>query len=226
MANITIFIDESGTLPDPKDQVIIVAAVGTNLPQKLTKVSKSVRKYLKRSKKTLSEIKFYRAGEKTKRKFLEALAKQNVAIFTLAVEKYGQKIVDTPGNFALLCWLLLEDCFLFYQKGVKQIIFDRHFHQLKDQEEFNQILVRLLDKKLVINHVDSQQDPRVNAADMVAGSLLWFKTGKNKKFYQLIKKKVISEKVLNWKEIKRKFLSRKKLARTGVNAHPKQVSNL
>jgi len=69
---ITIFIDESGTLPNPKDQVVIVAAVGTNLPKLLTKVSKSVRKYLKTSKKTMAEIKFYKAGKKLKRSFSES----------------------------------------------------------------------------------------------------------------------------------------------------------
>jgi len=235
MANITIFIDESGTLPDPKDQVVIVAAVGTNLPQKLINVSKSVRKYLKTSKKTMSEIKFYKAGEKTKKKFLQELARQNVEIFTLTVEKHGQKIADTPENFALLCWLLLEDCFLFYKNQTKEIVFDCHFHKLKDQKEFNQTLINLLGERLPFNHVDSQKDSRVNAADMIAGSVLWLKTGRDKKFYQIIKRKIISEKVLNWKEAKRKFLtinkfvSRKleikKLARTGVNTHPRQVIN-
>ena len=31
----TVFIDESGTLPDPKDRVVIVAAVGTATPRKI-----------------------------------------------------------------------------------------------------------------------------------------------------------------------------------------------
>lgn len=135
MRNITIFIDESGTLPDPKDKVVIVAAVGTNLPQ----------------------------------------AKQNLAIFTLTVEKNGQKIADSPENFAFLCWLLLKDCFLFYKENVKQIIFDRHFHKTKDQQNFNQTLISLLGKKVAINHADSLRDQRLNTADMVAGSMLWLK---------------------------------------------------
>lgn len=206
---ITIFIDESGTLPDPKDKVVIVAAVGTKLPEKLTKVSKSVRRFLKSSKKAMTEIKFYKAGERTKRRFLQELAKQKVEIFTLTVEKYNQKIPDTPENFAFLCWLLLEDCFVFYKNQVKKIIFDRHFHKAKDQKEFNQILTKLLRKKLPFQHVNSQQDSRVNAADMIAGSLLWLETGKDKKFYELIKNQVISKRVLNWKEVRRKFFKEK-----------------
>ena len=207
--NITIFIDESGTLPDPEDKVVIVAAVGTKSPEKLMKVSKSVRKFLKSSKKNMTEIKFYKAGEKTKRRFLQELVKQKVEIFTLTVEKYSQKIPDTPENFALLCWFLLEDCLVFYRNQIKKIVFDRHFHKAKDQKEFNRILTKLLRKKFLFQHVNSYQDPRVNAADMVAGSLFWLETGKDKKFYQLIKNQIISKKVLNWKEVKRKFFKEK-----------------
>jgi len=162
---IVIFIDESGTLPDPNDKVIIVAAVGTGIPATLEKVTKSTRKNLKKKNEAMAEIKFY-------------------------------------------------------QKRVSEVIFDRHFHRLKDQKQFNQVLKSLLGQNLRLNHVNSQEDPRVNAADMVAGSILWAKTGKDKKFYDLFKEKIISEKTLNWKEVKRKFLGIKKLARTGVNTHP------
>ncbi|MBU0569494.1 DUF3800 domain-containing protein [Patescibacteria group bacterium] len=209
MPTITIFIDESGTLPDPKDKVVIVAAVATELPQKINQVSKSVRKYLKSRKRKLNEIKFYRSGERTKKKFLQELAKQEVDIFALTVEKYGRKIADTPKNFALLCWLLLEDCFLYYTKSKTKLIFDRHFHLSKDQTEFNLILSKLLGKKLDITHVDSQIDQRVNTADMIAGSILWLKTGKDAKFYELVKDRMISEKTVNWKEIKKKLYNEK-----------------
>jgi hypothetical protein len=207
MKKVTVFVDESGTLPDPKDKVVIVAAVGSQSPEKLLTISKSVRKFQK--KKYSAEIKFYKAGERTKKKFLEKLAKEDLEIFVLTVEKEGKKIEDSPGNFALLCWLILEDCLLFYKNKLKQVIFDRHFHQKKDQEKFNQVLTRLLNRQLIFIHVDSQKDSRVNAADMVAGSLLWKATGKDKKFYQLIKEKITSEKIINWKQIREKFWAKK-----------------
>lgn len=206
MTKTTVFIDESGTLPDPKDRVVIVAAVGTEMPEKLISINKSVRKL---QKKKDSEIKFYKAGERTKKRFLEKLSKENVEIFVLVVEKEGKKIDDTPENFALLCWLILEDCLVFYQEGIKEVVFDRHFHKRCDQESFNQILFKLLGKKINVSHVDSQKDQRVNSADMVAGSLLWEKTGKDARFYQLIKPKIISEKLVNWRQIKKKFWHKK-----------------
>ena len=56
---ISIFIDESGTLPDPKDKIIVVAAVGSKTPDKILEVNKKVRKRLKQRKKKeqVSEIK-------------------------------------------------------------------------------------------------------------------------------------------------------------------------
>jgi len=206
---ITIFIDESGTLPDPKDQVVIVAAIGTNIPNKLTHITKVTRKYLRKSNKNISEIKFYKSGEKTKKKFLQELAKQQLEIFTLTIQKEGQKITDSPDNFAILCWFLLEDCLLFYQNQVSKVIFDQHFHRQKDQIKFNQKLTELLGQKFNINHVDSQKEPGITAADMIAGSMLWLKTGKDQQFYHLFKKLIISEKVINWKQIKKIFFNKK-----------------
>lgn len=202
----TIFIDESGTLSDPKDKVVIVAAVGIQTPVKLLLINKSIRKYQKQN---ASELKFYRAGERTKKRFLEKLSHENIEIFVLVVEKEGKKIDDTPEHYALLCWLILEDCLIFYQEGIKEVVFDRHFHQKRDQESFNQALFKLLGEDINVSHVDSQKDQRVNSADMVAGSLLWKETGKDTRFYELIKPKIITEKLVNWKQIKKRFWAKK-----------------
>ncbi len=209
MRKISISIDESGTLPDPKDKVIVIAAVGIDNPTVLNKLSKSIRKSLRNKGEAINEIKFYLAGKNTKVKYLRALSEQNIGIFTLIVEKKGQKIADTPENFATICWLLLEECLLFYKETeIKEIIFDRHFHREKDQEVFNQILNKLLRKKLSFIHKDSKSNPFITASDMIAGSILWNNTGKSAQFYLLIKDKIIIEKRINWKEAKRRFFTK------------------
>lgn len=201
--SVYIFFDESGTLPDPKDTVVIVAAVGTAQPQQLIRVTSQTRNHLTKDKNRLSEIKFYNAGDKTRFTFLKELVEKDIRIFTLTIEKPGQSIPDTPENFALLCWLLLEECFLFYGQGIHEIIFDKHFHKKTDREVFDARLVELTGRRFSIIHADSVNDTRVNTADMVAGSILYFRTGKNKQFYEVIKEKIISEKVLHWKEAKK-----------------------
>lgn len=40
----TIFIDESGTLPDIKDKVIVIAAVGTSTPIIIDNIFKTLQK--------------------------------------------------------------------------------------------------------------------------------------------------------------------------------------
>lgn len=207
----TIFIDESGTLPDPKDKVVIIAAIGTQIPRELAEINKKVRKKIRGYKKPeeIIEIKFYQAGDRTKKEFLNELVKYNLDIFVLIIEKNNQKIKDSPENFALLCYILLKECLIFYQDKVEEIIFDRHFHRQKDQQLFNQILESLLKKKYNFKHFDSINHPEINTADMVAGSLLWKYTDKNKEFYEIIRERIVSEMVINWKEAKRKFFQTK-----------------
>ena len=98
---ITIFIDESGTLPDINDKVIVVAAVGTENPEIINHIFKIVKNKEKPRKQT-GEIKFYTSGNKTKKIFFENMNKSDFKIFILEVEKSGSIIHDTPNHFALL----------------------------------------------------------------------------------------------------------------------------
>ncbi len=72
MKKITVFIDESGTLPDPKDKVVIVAAVGTDIPEKIDVIIKEIRKKGKFRKQTC-ELKFYTSGDRTRTSFLKRI---------------------------------------------------------------------------------------------------------------------------------------------------------
>jgi len=206
-----IFIDESGTLPDPKDKIIIVAAVGVDVVDDLLDVIKKVRSQIQSNKKEkqISEIKFYKAGDRTKTIFLQELIKKQIDIFVVIVDKVSQIIPDTPENFALISYFLLEECFLFYRnEKIDKVVFDKHFGREYDQSEFNKKLSYLLGKEINFLHLDSQNNPEVNSADMVAGSLLWKYSGKNDKFYNIIKDRIISEKFINWKEARKRFFDK------------------
>ena len=212
---VKIYIDESGTLPDPDDQVIILAAAGFNDKKTVFKIFKKIRDKVKSKKeKPLHEIKFYNAGLKTKKLFFQELKELPLNIFILIVDKKGQVIADNPENFALLSSLLLKDCLSFYEKDqIEEIIFDRHFHKLKDQNVFNSLLSELLDRKFTLKHIDSLEDPLVNIADMVAGSFLAYVRQKNQGFHHLISDKIITENRLNWKEAKRILVNKTKKLR-------------
>lgn len=204
MSGVTLFIDESGTLPDYRDKIIVVAAAGVYSPRKIEAIIKSVRKRGKFRKLT-GEVKFYTSGEKSKVLFFKKLVEEKFDIFVLVVDKMGRKIEDTPENFAIICGLLLQSVLSFYSE-INEIIFDRHFNKEEDIEKFNKVLEEFFNKKLPrINHVVSQKNRLVNVADMIAGAVLAKETGKDLRFYKIFEKSVVAELRLNWPEAKRKL---------------------
>lgn len=202
MDRLSVFIDESGTLPDPHDKIIVVAAVVAKHPERIDNILKRAKRKGKLRKQT-GELKFYTAGDKTKIAFFELFAEEKFSAFVLTVDKMGRKIKDTPENFSILCWLLLTDVLSFFP--ITDIILDRHFSRKSDQQIFNQLLTKLFDIEFDITHVDSKKHKRVNVADMIAGVVLAKETGKDDQFYKLIEKRVISFKKLNWVEAKRRL---------------------
>lgn len=202
-----IYIDESGTLPDPNDKVIILAAIVTNANNEILKLIKSVKKRSKLRKQT-GELKYYTASEKSKEIFFNKLLTLNLDIFVLIVDKNHAKIEDSPSNFAILSWILIEDIFDYY-KNAKHLIFDKHFSNKSDIEKFNSNLQSFCIFPLTIEHVDSSKNIIVNSADMIAGCILAKETGKNIEYFKIIKKRILSIREINWKELKKRFYQKK-----------------
>lgn len=203
-----VLIDESGTLPDIKSPVIVIAAVVPKSHAQLENMLKPIQKKAGKAK----EFKFYTAGDKTKTLFFKTLAQENISIFLLIINKMKRKIPDTPQHFALLCWLLLGEILHFYPE-LQKITLDRHFHSKNHRADFDKILRNLLgNQKLPLDHVDSKTETTINVADMVAGAVLAKETGKTDKYYSLIRSKIISETKINWAEAKRRFIENKKIS--------------
>ena len=73
-----IFIDESGTLADPKDRFVVVAAVASQDPSVLIKLIPKAHKRIPPKKKLkkerlISEFKFRNVGDKTKERILKEI---------------------------------------------------------------------------------------------------------------------------------------------------------
>lgn len=202
-----VYVDESGTLPDRKDKVIIVAAVGVWSLIQIKNIISSVRKK-SRLKKKSGELKFYTSGDRTKKLFFEKVVKQRIGIFVVVVEKNGQSIPDTPENFAALCWFLLKDVDDFYI-NFKHVVFDKHFSRKSDILNFNSYVNNLIDRKISIEHIDSSKDLVVNIADMITGAVLSAETKKAKEYFEVIKPKLVSYKKISWKDLKRSYLNEK-----------------
>ena len=204
--NLTIFMDESGTLPDPRDEFIVICAVYVkNLKEGRSIISRSL-ETLRKTKKPIKEIKFYYAGQNTKRQFLSAMVASHFEVFVMVIDKKKRKIADTPENFSLLAADLIGEIFLWHKAGKIDVVIDRHFSAKADIEKFNAIVRSSIKDlgQIRITHEDSQKNLLVNTADMVAGSVLWKYTNKDSQFYNIIKENILFEKIVSWPEIKRK----------------------
>lgn len=206
---ITVFIDESGTLPDAKDKFVAVCGVAVLQPKEAENIFSRILNSLRQRNIKIDEIKFYSSGQNTKRQFLSGISAADFKIFALIVDKKSRKIADTPENFSLLVSSLISDVINWYKDKEISFIIDRHFYKKSDQNRFDILTKANVNKnfRLRLKHVDSKQEFLVNTADMAAGSVLWRYRGKDNQFYDLIKENIVIEKLVNWSEIKRRSLS-------------------
>lgn len=204
-----VFIDESGTLPDINDKFVVICGVAVRQLKEAKNIFSRILNSLRQRKIRIKEIKFYHAGQNTKRQFLSGISAANFKIFALIVDKKARKIADSPDNFALLAGNLISDIIKWHKDEKTIFVLDRHFYRKFDQDKFDSLIKKEIggSLKYQIKHVDSQQDFLVNIADMVAGAILWKYRGKDAQFYNLIKENIVMEKLINWPEIKRKSIT-------------------
>lgn len=200
-----IFIDESGTLADPKDRFVVFAGVFSKNPQSLTKLIPKARKRVPPKKKRkrerlVSEFKFRSVGDSTKERILTTLASLDVKLFVFVLDKERRKIKDTPENYGLLVFTLLKQ--VFKKETVDKIVIDRHFNQVEKRQELTEQLLTLCSRDIEITQVDSLTDSRVDLADFVAGAVLKNARDGVDRFKNLIEPKIVSLKVIKWRELK------------------------
>ncbi len=200
-----IFIDESGTLADPKDRFVVFAAIVTDNPKVLIKLIPKARKRVPPKKKhkrerLVSEFKFRTVGDNTKIRILKSLAKQDINIFAIVIDKKGRKVGDTPANYALIVATLLKN--IAKKMKVDEILIDRHYNQQNKQEDLARELKRLYRRQVSITHTDSLTDSRVDLADFAAGAILKSIRDNIHQFKKLIEPKTVSLKMISWKDLK------------------------
>ncbi len=201
-----LFVDEAGTLPDPEDRFVVFAGVGTWHPRAAGKIMRRVARRMptkgKRRRERLGEIKFSSASSKTRRNVLTALAERpDIDVILLAVDKEGRGVADTPENYAAAISYLLQASDVEFSQ--LHMMVDKHFTRPARRAAFDRRIKDLVGSGLTIEHVDSQQDTRVQLADFVAGAALrWYAFGDNL-FRALIEERIVAEKVATWREMKK-----------------------
>jgi len=108
-----IYVDESGSLADPRDTIVTLAAVKTLSPRELRWIIKRVKRdvyYQQPKRDNPSEFKFYTTTRNTRVAVLEALAREKVQVFALSVFTGSQLVPHTPANYGILLCELLRMC--------------------------------------------------------------------------------------------------------------------
>jgi hypothetical protein len=131
---------------------------------------------------------------------LKTITKKDFKIFILTIDKEGRKITDDPVNYAHLIASLLKPAIKKFP-DLAHIIIDRHFTYILHREKFNDLVQKILNKKLFIEHLDSQQNTIVSLPDFVAGSVAEAYNKKNLKYKKIIKKLIILEKKTTWRKL-------------------------
>ena len=199
-----IFIDESGTLADPADRFVVVAAVASKNASSLVKLIPKARKRLPPKRKLkrerlISEFKFRSVGDKTKGRILKEISKADLALFVAVIDKERRSVSDNPKNYAILVWTVLGQCVKNLEIG--SVVIDRHFNQNGKQKQFNEEIYSLAKRTLTIIHADSLVDSRVDLADFVAGAILRAVRNKDSRFKEIIRAKIAFEKLYSWRKI-------------------------
>lgn len=198
-------IDESGRIYDHNDKILIFAVLVVEnlsiLEKIIIRARQRIPKKGKRRLERLSEIKFSLTGDKTRLFILKELAKQNVKIYVLVVNKQGRKIKDDPTNYSLLIGIILKSA-LADNSQITHIFIDRHFTFITQRERLNTSLRKMFDGKLFIEHVDSLQNSVITLADFVAGAIRFSYVRKDNIFRECIKNLIVEEKLKTWREIK------------------------
>jgi len=128
-------------------------------------------KRLGRPAKNAAEIKWSNASQRVRALALAELAESDVEIFLLTVFKGGRKIEDTPENYGILACEVLSHVWHLYPNVA--LALDRHFTSAAQVAAVDTLIHRQWPSQglLSVVHVDSQRNPLVQLADLVAGSV-------------------------------------------------------
>lgn len=189
-----VFIDDSG---DPgfktekgSSKIFVIAMVifKDNLEAEKTSLSiKELRRKLKMS--DLSEFKFNKSSKKFRQIFLETVKKYDFKIRAIVVNKkniYSQRLKTHKENF--YNYIIMQ--VIKNSKSIKKakLKFDKR-GEIEIRNQLRVYLSRELDNKNNnifddLKFVDSRQNTLIQLADMVAGSIFSFYTGKDKSYLE------------------------------------------
>lgn len=209
------FLDESPSLSDNTLFFCVdIVSTSDKTNKKLQNIIKRARKKIvKKSLKSTKELKFHTSDEKTRVYVLSQIAKEDVTIVAIAVDKEGRRVKDTPKNYGTIVGAAIAETATLFP--ALNLTVDKKFPSAQEREfifEAQRAAQLLAKKKTGLNlslnaPVDSETESRVQLADFVAGALNVKYNSGDDHYVEIVKSKIKIEKVLKWTEIKKRIVN-------------------
>ena len=211
------FLDESPSLNDQSFFFCVdIISTSEKTNKHLQNIIKRARKKIvKKQIKQLSELKFHNSDRKTRDYVLTEIAKSNVEIVVIVINKEHRKIADSPLNYGIAIGVVIAENLLIHP--MLNITMDKKFTNKDDEKEFLAISQKMINmvisnnkgnKSIVFNPpADSKNEPLLQLADFVAGAMNAKYNNRDTHYSEIIHSKISVEKEIKWTETKKRIVN-------------------
>lgn len=206
------FLDESPGITDANYFFCVDIVIDTEKAnKKLAKILQLARNKAGKKSKDTSELKFNNTDEKTRIFILSEIAKTNLGIVVLILDKDGRKVEDNPLNYGVAVGTAITESLSIYPNLVLTV--DKKYKNGKDFQEFEKIVKNILDKLSPQNSkvfletpMESKNSPGIQIADFVAGSFNSKYNRDNNHYVEILRGNIKKEVIAKWAETKKRVV--------------------
>ena len=198
---------------NPQPQLWVLHSTSDKTNKQLQNITKRARKRIVKKKlKSLSEIKFHDSDERTRVYVLKEIAKHDLKIVAVVIDKEGRMVRDSPLNYGIAVGATIAEMLSVYP--VLNLTLDKKFTKEKQETEFLKYAQETVEKlapknkSVVFNPPkDSKQDSLLQLVDFVAGAMQAKYNSKDIHYVDVIKDKVVVEKMIKWTMLKKRIVN-------------------
>lgn len=200
-----IYLDESGDLgfneQSSKHHVVAVLATHdpTTIVNAMNRYKKKIRKLSSKRNRKPWEFKFNKASNDVKIDILNIISSKDIKIGYICVDKtHAHPNSWKNGNdfYAHVCSVLLNEFLIEISDPKISLVVDKQFNK-RGRKDFNKYLRRTITdvsdgrKVLNITHVNSRQNPCLQAVDFVCGAVFRRYNKHDPEYFEIVKNKCI-----------------------------------
>ena len=205
--HLAVYVDESGDLgtSEKATRFFVMCALVTHEPKKIHRVMKRVReRVLRKPFRRVPELKFTASSHRIRMSLLEMISQLDVEIWYVCLKKRAIYFANEQGHNRIyndLAGILLEHILATEARNV-DITIDRSLSKA-NRERFDSelrervtrltIKMRKLPIYISLKHVNSQEEPCIQAVDFVCGAVFNRHERGDSRYYDLIKARITME---------------------------------